>query len=110
MPWYAYLLLFLSGLLLANGVPHFVQGISGAPFQSPRTLWSPRHKATSSAKSVRRSPGVVGRAGAFGADDPVVALGFDVQHRHLAPSLRGPVRCAIRNPPRPLRVLSAGFS
>jgi hypothetical protein len=35
MPWYAYLLLFLSGLLLANGVPHFVQGISGATFQSP---------------------------------------------------------------------------
>jgi len=35
MPWYAYLLLFLSGLLLANGVPHFVQGISGERFQSP---------------------------------------------------------------------------
>jgi hypothetical protein len=35
MPWYFYLLEFLSGMFLANGVPHFVQGISGAPFQSP---------------------------------------------------------------------------
>jgi hypothetical protein len=35
MPWYGYLLLFVSGLFLANGVPHFVQGASGAPFQSP---------------------------------------------------------------------------
>jgi hypothetical protein len=24
MPWYGYLLLFVSGLFLANGVPHFV--------------------------------------------------------------------------------------
>jgi hypothetical protein len=35
MPWYAYPLQFLTGMLLANGVPHFVRGISGAPFQSP---------------------------------------------------------------------------
>jgi hypothetical protein len=35
MPWYFYLLEFLAGVFLANGVPHFVQGISGAPFQSP---------------------------------------------------------------------------
>ena len=35
MPWYFYLLEFLSGALLANGVPHFVQGVSGNPFQSP---------------------------------------------------------------------------
>jgi hypothetical protein len=35
MPWYFYLLEFLGGALLANGVPHFVQGISGSPFQSP---------------------------------------------------------------------------
>jgi len=35
MPWYFYTLEFLSGLFLANGVPHFVQGVSGAPFQSP---------------------------------------------------------------------------
>ena len=35
MPWHAYLLMFVSGLLLANGVPHFVQGISGERFQSP---------------------------------------------------------------------------
>jgi hypothetical protein len=35
MPWYFYVLQFLAGAFLANGVPHFVQGISGAPFQSP---------------------------------------------------------------------------
>jgi hypothetical protein len=35
MPWYFYLFEFLSGLLLANGVPHFIQGISGHRFQSP---------------------------------------------------------------------------
>ena len=35
MHWHFYLLEFLSGLLLANGVPHFVKGVSGEPFQSP---------------------------------------------------------------------------
>jgi hypothetical protein len=39
LPWYIYLLQFVAGLLLANGVPHFVQGISGRwfpmPFASP---------------------------------------------------------------------------
>jgi hypothetical protein len=35
MPWYFYLLEFVSGLFLANGVPHFVQGVSGHRFQSP---------------------------------------------------------------------------
>jgi hypothetical protein len=35
MPWYIYLAQFVSGLLLANGVPHFVQGISGHRFPSP---------------------------------------------------------------------------
>ncbi|MGP8051380.1 MAG: hypothetical protein ACLPYB_12325 [Desulfobaccales bacterium] len=35
MAWYFFLLQFVSGLFLANGVPHFVQGISGHPFQSP---------------------------------------------------------------------------
>jgi hypothetical protein len=35
MTWYFYLGQFFSGLLLANGVPHFVQGISGQKFQSP---------------------------------------------------------------------------
>jgi hypothetical protein len=35
MPWYSYVLEFVSGLLLTNGVPHFVQGVSGHWFQSP---------------------------------------------------------------------------
>ena len=35
LPFHVYLLQFVSGLLLANGVPHFVQGVSGHWFQSP---------------------------------------------------------------------------
>ena len=35
IPWYFYVFEFVSGLFLANGVPHFVQGISGHRFQSP---------------------------------------------------------------------------
>ena len=35
MPWYFYLLEFLGGMFLANGVPHFVQGVSGNPMPSP---------------------------------------------------------------------------
>ena len=35
MAWYAYLAYFAAGALLANGVPHFVNGISGKRFQSP---------------------------------------------------------------------------
>jgi hypothetical protein len=33
--WYAYLAYFFAGSFLANGVPHFVHGISGEAFQSP---------------------------------------------------------------------------
>lgn len=32
MEWYAYLAYFAAGLFLANGVPHFVQGMSGNKF------------------------------------------------------------------------------
>jgi hypothetical protein len=35
MPWYFYLFEFVSGLFLANGVPYFVQGISGHRFPAP---------------------------------------------------------------------------
>jgi hypothetical protein len=35
LPWYVYLIQFVAGLFLANGIPHFVQGISGHWFQSP---------------------------------------------------------------------------
>lgn len=35
MAWYHYLVYFVAGLFLANGVPHFVNGISGNKFQSP---------------------------------------------------------------------------
>jgi hypothetical protein len=35
MKWYVYLAHFFAGVFLANGVPHFVQGISGRSFQSP---------------------------------------------------------------------------
>jgi hypothetical protein len=35
LPWYVFVLQFVSGLLLANGVPHFLQGICGHWFQTP---------------------------------------------------------------------------
>src|ERR1700761_1448003 len=35
MPWHFYVVIFLAGMLLANAVPHFVQGISGVPFPTP---------------------------------------------------------------------------
>ena len=35
MPWYYYVLHFIGGVFLANGVPHFVQGICGNRFQTP---------------------------------------------------------------------------
>ena len=35
MTWYAYFAYLGAGLFLANGVPHFVNGISGRRFQSP---------------------------------------------------------------------------
>ena len=35
MEWYEYLAYFFAGALLANGVPHFVEGIAGRRFQSP---------------------------------------------------------------------------
>ena len=35
MTWYAYLAYFFAGFFLANGVPHFVNGISGKRFPSP---------------------------------------------------------------------------
>ncbi len=35
MTWYVYLAHFGAGIFLANGVPHFINGISGHQFQSP---------------------------------------------------------------------------
>ena len=35
MVWYHYLAYFAAGAFFANGVPHFVNGISGNRFQSP---------------------------------------------------------------------------
>jgi hypothetical protein len=35
MEWYVYLAHFFAGVFLANGVPHFVSGISGRKFQTP---------------------------------------------------------------------------
>jgi hypothetical protein len=44
IPWYIFLLQFVAGLFLANGVPHFVQGISGAWFQTPFFLSTGRRR------------------------------------------------------------------
>jgi hypothetical protein len=47
MPWYDYLAHFFAGAFIANGVPHFVQGICGNKFQTP--FASPRGVGESSA-------------------------------------------------------------
>jgi hypothetical protein len=47
MQWYDYLAHFFAGAFLANGVPHFVQGICGNKFQTPFT--TPRGVGESSA-------------------------------------------------------------
>jgi hypothetical protein len=35
MRWYHYVAYFFGGAFLTNAVPHFVNGVSGHPFQSP---------------------------------------------------------------------------
>lgn len=35
MRWYHYVAYFFGGAFLANAIPHFVNGVSGNPFQSP---------------------------------------------------------------------------
>jgi hypothetical protein len=35
MSWYAYLAYFFAGGFLANGIPHFIHGISGKKFPTP---------------------------------------------------------------------------
>jgi hypothetical protein len=35
MEWIRYVSYFFGGAVLANAVPHFVNGVSGRPFQSP---------------------------------------------------------------------------
>lgn len=35
MRWYHYVAYFFGGAFLVNAVPHFVNGVSGNPFQSP---------------------------------------------------------------------------
>ena len=35
MSWYIYISHFVGALFLVNALPHFIQGVSGSPFQSP---------------------------------------------------------------------------
>ena len=35
MTWYALLAYFFAGVFLANGIPHFIHGISGKKFPTP---------------------------------------------------------------------------
>jgi hypothetical protein len=35
LPWIAYIVHFVAAAFLANGVPHFVNGISGRRFRTP---------------------------------------------------------------------------
>lgn len=35
MRWYHYIMAFFAGVFICNGVPHFVNGVSGNAFPSP---------------------------------------------------------------------------
>jgi hypothetical protein len=35
MRWYVYVAYFFGGAFLVNAIPHFVNGVSGRPFQTP---------------------------------------------------------------------------
>jgi hypothetical protein len=35
MNWLQYVWFFLAGVFLTNGIPHFVSGVMGRPFQTP---------------------------------------------------------------------------
>ena len=48
MPWYDYVAYFFSGAFAANGIPHFVSGVQGKPFQTP--FAKPPGKGLSTAK------------------------------------------------------------
>jgi hypothetical protein len=41
--WWHFLVAFPAAALLVNGIPHFVQGISGKPFPSPFTGGPPNN-------------------------------------------------------------------
>ena len=66
LPWYVYLMQFVAGLFLANGVPHFVQGISGHWFETP--FASPPGVGESSPVVLRRERIGIGRR-TFGVSD-----------------------------------------
>jgi len=35
LPWIAYIVHFIAAVFLTNGIPHFVNGVSGRPFRTP---------------------------------------------------------------------------
>ena len=35
LPWTAYIIHFIAAAFLTNGMPHFVNGVSGRPFRTP---------------------------------------------------------------------------
>ncbi|MBY5364534.1 hypothetical protein HFO97_32265 [Rhizobium leguminosarum] len=49
MPWIAYIVHFIAAAFLTNGIPHFVNGVSGRGFRIP---FAPRAKPGSSAANV----------------------------------------------------------
>lgn len=78
MPWYVYIAYFGAGLFLANGMPHFVNGISGRKFQNP--FASPPGVGESS-PLVNVIWGIInfliGYALVFGLGDFTIGLTFD---------------------------------
>ena len=86
MPWLEYLAYFLGGGLLANVVPHYVNGISGRPFQSPFASPPGRGLSTSTTNVLWALANLVAayflvlRVGEFeiGATDDALALGLGI--------------------------------
>jgi hypothetical protein len=81
MPWYYYLAYFFAGAFLANGVPHFVQGICGNRFQTP----------FASPPAVGESSAVVNVLWGFFN----FAVGGGLLHYFFPPVLPPPLLCCI---------------
>lgn len=92
MTWAAYFSWFLGGAFLANAVPHFVNGVSGSPFQSPFS--KPPGKGLSSA-TVNVLWGAVNAAISFLLITRVGAFNFHSARHMLVAGLGGLVMALL---------------
>jgi len=106
MPWHHVAAQLLGGALLANFVPHFVEGVSGRPFPTPfasppfRGLSPPAVNVAWGLANLAAAYGLLAAAGAF---DPrrtahVAAAGFALASVGIARSA-GRLRRAASDAP-----------